>query len=109
MPCNTIQRSKVQFLPTSTDTVLLTKALQALGYEVSTYGSLIYFQRGSQTGTYNATTGELQTPERWDTGAITRGYSEQIVESQAERFGWELEWSTNESGNREATVKRSTY
>jgi hypothetical protein len=111
MPCNTIQQSKVEFLAKNTDTGLLTQALERLGFEVSKQddrlvlgGRDTYGYYGS--GSYDSKTGRLELSNGWDINEIKRGYSEQIIENQARKFGWQLQWSTNKVGHREATVLR---
>lgn len=111
MPCNTIQQSKVEFLPKNTDTALLTQALERLGFEVSKQDDRLillgqdnYGYYGS--GSYDAKTGQMELSSGWDINEIKRGYSEQVIESQARKFGWQLQWSTNKAGHREANVLR---
>jgi len=106
MPCDTIQTSKVEFLATSTDLDLLTKSLEALGYEVRRSGNMIRFSKYGRQGSFNKTTGELTLDSNWDGNEIKRGYSEQIVQSQADKHGWKISWSTNDDGEREATVMK---
>jgi hypothetical protein len=111
MPCNTIQQSKVEFLPKNTDTGLLTQALERLGFEVSKHDDrLVLLGRDTYgyygSGSYDAKTGRLELSSGWDINEIKRGYSEQVIESQARKFGWQLQWSMNKAGHREATVLR---
>jgi hypothetical protein len=111
MPCNTIQQSKVEFLPKSTDTGLLTQALERLGFEVSKQDDrLNLLGRDSygyySSGSYDSKTGRLELSSSWDTNEIKRGYSEQVIEIEARKFGWQLQWSTNKAGHREASVLR---
>jgi hypothetical protein len=111
MPCDTIQRSEVQFLPNSTDTGLLTQALDRLGFEVVKLSDQLVLRRPDtsgnfRSGSYDAKTGRLELYSEWDVNEIKRAYSEQTVESQARKFGWQLQWGTSKAGRREATVLR---
>lgn len=107
MPCDTIQTSQVEFLAKSTDASLLEAGLRALGYTVETYGAITRFSRYGRTATYEHMTGKLTMPEEWDSNAVKRAYSEQVVNTTAKKNGWKVEWSTNkETGQREATVER---
>ncbi len=111
MPCNTIQRSEVEFFPSNTDTDLLTLALERLGFEVATLDNRLVLRRPdtfgyNRSGSYEPKTGRLELNSGWDVSEIKRAYSEQVIESQARKFGWQLQWSTNKAGRREATVLR---
>lgn len=107
MPCNTVQNSKVEFLAQSTDLCLLREALAHLGFQVfASSETLLTFFKEGQRGFFDKQSGRLQLAESWDSSEIKRAYSEQVVESQAKRFGWQLEWSTNAAGRREAIVRR---
>ncbi len=111
MPCNTIQQTKVEVLPKNTDTGLLTQGLERLGFEVSKQDDrLILLGRDTYgdygSGSYDATTGRLELSNDWEINEIKRSYSEQVIESQARKFGWQLQWSTNKAGHREAVVLR---
>jgi hypothetical protein len=111
MPCNTIQQSKVEFLPTNTNTDLLTHALERLGFEVAKQDDrLILLGRNTYgyygSGSYDVKTGRLELCSGWEINEIKRGYSEQVIESQARKFGWQLQWSMNKAGHREAVVLR---
>jgi hypothetical protein len=112
MPCDSIQQSQVEFLEKSTDTKLLTKALEAMGYHVVDRGDLLQFSNGGVSGTYEKKTGKITSTGYYatiDTAELKRQYSGQVVEQQAKKFGWNLSWSTNPTtGNRQAKVlKRS--
>ena len=111
MPCDTIQRSEVEFLPDSTDTHLLTLALKRLGFEVATLSDRFVLRKQDtygyyRSGSYEAKTGRIELYSGWDVNEIKRAYSEQVIESQARKFGWQLQWGTNKAGRREATVLR---
>ena len=107
MPCWTVQESKVEFLATSTDTGLLTTALERLGYAVARVPEgILLFRKDGVSGSYDARTGCLELPQDCDVNELKRAYSEQTVESQARKFGWQLEWSTNATGRRQAVVQR---
>ena len=107
MPCWSVQESKVEFLATSTDTGLLATALERLGYAVARVPEgMLVFRKDGQSGSYAPRTGRLELAQGWDVNEIKRAYSEQTVESQARKFGWQLEWSTNAAGHRQAVVQR---
>jgi hypothetical protein len=107
MPCNTIQNSKIELLAQSTDLSLLRDALEQLGFHVLARSQTkLTFYRDGQQGFFDKSSGQLQLAESWDSSEIKRAYSTQVIESQAKRFGWQLEWSTNAAGHREATVRR---
>jgi hypothetical protein len=111
MPCDTIQRSEIEFLPNSTDTRLLTLALERLGFEVAMLSDRLVLRKQDangfyRSGSYDQKTGQLELYIGWDINEIKRAYSEQTVESQARKFGWQLQWGTNKAGRREATVLR---
>ena len=111
MPCDTIQRSEIEFLPNSTDTRLLTLALERLGFEVAMLSDRLVLRKQDangyyRSGSYDPETGRLELYSGWDINEIKRAYSEQTVESQARKFGWQLQWKTNAAGNREAMVAR---
>jgi hypothetical protein len=107
VPCNTIQRSKVEFLAASTDTGLLVEALLALGFtDVVRQGELVLFRTATGPGNFHKGTGKMILPQSCDINAIKRAYSEKIVQSQAARHGWKIAWSTNTQGRRQAIVQR---
>jgi hypothetical protein len=107
MPCWTVQESKVQFLAASTDPDVLATALEKLGYAVARVSdTVLTFQKNGQSGSYDGRTGRLELPQGWDLNEIKRPYSQETAESQARKFGWKLEWSTNAAGHRQAAVAR---
>ena len=107
MPCNTIQRSKVEFLATSTDLSMLAEAFRSLEYRyVNVQGSLVTFRTLQGAGSFEKSTGRLTLPESCDVDTIKRAYSEQVVQSQARKHGWKIAWTTNPQGRREAVVQR---
>ena len=107
MPCNTIQRSKVEFLAKSTDVGLLRRGLEALGFqEIVQVGELLAFRTREGVGNYDKATGKLILPESCDGNAVKRAYSEQVIQSQAIKHGWRISWRTNEQGRRQAMVQR---
>jgi hypothetical protein len=109
MPCNTIVRSKVEFLATSTDLTLLAGALKALGWAVVQGETSLQFSKGGSRpgrGSYDKATGRLTLPSNVDGDEIKRAYSEQTVEAVAKKNGWQITWKTNAAGNREANVLR---
>jgi hypothetical protein len=107
MPCWTVQESKIEFLATNTDTELLATALERLGYAVARVPEGMWvLRKDGVSGSYDPRTGRLELPQDCDVNEIRRAYSEQTVESQARKFGWQLEWSTNATGHRQAVVQR---
>ena len=111
MPCYTIQQSHVKFLAKSTDLTLLTDALRKLGFEVAQLDGRLVLRKQDgngvfRLGSYDRTTGRLELDGAWDVNEIKRAYSERVVESQARKFGWQLEWSTSAAGHRQASVLR---
>ena len=111
MPCYTIQQSHVEFLAKSTDLTLLTEALRKLGFEVTEVSGRLDLRKRDpngyfRSGSYDRTTGRLELDSTWEVNEIRRAYSERVVESQARKFGWQLEWSSNAAGHRQATVLR---
>lgn len=109
MPCDTVQESKVEFLEKSTDVKLLAEALRKLGYRVTENEEGLAFSKGyGWNGTYESKTGKLTLPEQQDGNEIKRAYSEEVVNHQARKFGWQISWSTNPQGTKTAkVVKRS--
>jgi hypothetical protein len=107
VPCNTIQRSKVEFLAGSTDVALLTEALRSLGYSsVMLRGEALAFETQRGPGSYSTKTGQLILPESCDVNDIKRAYSVAVVQSQAYKHGWKIAWSINAQGRRQASVQR---
>lgn len=106
MPCDTIQLSTVEFLEASTNVDLLKKALQKMGFQVYDTGTHLRFSKYGLNGTYTKATGKIETSgySKLDVNQVKQNYSEQVVENQAQEFGWEVSWGTNENGEREATV-----
>jgi hypothetical protein len=109
MPCNTVQRSKVELLANTTDKSLLARGLRAKGYTVHETTNGLSVQRYGRAGSYDARTGKLTIPEQWDSQEFKRAYSREIVTQQAEQGGWSVEWSTNEQGQDEAIVQKASY
>jgi len=108
MPCNTIQQSKVEFLAASTDLDLLAEALRSKGFGVSkTFTGLVY-DNGYFRGFYNAGKGRIELPASMTVDEIKQAYSRQVIESQARKFGWQLQWSVNAEGRELATVRRKS-
>ena len=84
---------------------MLADALRALGFEVTRQGDVLGFAKSGAYGKYAIATGELEIASRiLDAAAVKRAYSEQVVMSQAKKFGWQVSWKTNPNGNREARV-----
>lgn len=95
MPCYTNQTATVQF-GKNTDTVLLDAALTQIG--IRPYSA--NFNRETGTLTLRGVTADVET--------IKRAYSEQVIEQTAKRNGWQLQWTVNASGNRQAEVIRAS-
>ena len=111
MPCYAIQQSHVEFLAKSTDLTLLAEALRKLGFEVSELNDRLVLRKLDangyfRSGSYDHTTGRIELDSSWDVNEIKRAYSERVVESQARKFGRQLEWSTSAAGHRQASVLR---
>jgi hypothetical protein len=107
VPCNTIQRSKVEFLAAVTDASLLVEALRSLGFsDVVRQGELVLFRTATGAGNFHKGTGKMIQPQSCDINAIKRAYSEKVVQSQAAKHGWKLAWNTNTQGRRQAIVQR---
>jgi hypothetical protein len=107
VPCNTIQRSRVEFLAASTDTTLLAEALRKLGCSsITLAGPRVTFNTPYGGGSFDKTSGEMRLPESLDINVIKQAYSVEVVESQAKKYGWKIAWTTNTQGHREAAVQR---
>lgn len=97
----------MEFLATTTDLNLLAEALRALGYQVRETETGLYYSKYGSTGTYNKASGRLDTRgAELDIDEVKRGYSVQVVNSQAKRFGWKVSWKVNDAGNPEAIVEK---
>jgi hypothetical protein len=108
MPCDTVRSVTVEF-SAATDMAILTAALEASGYTVRQNEHTLFFDKGYRTQQFDKRTHKLIVDQNVDVGQIKRGYSEQVVESQAQKFGWKVSWSTNAAGNREAAVQRRAF
>lgn len=107
MPCNTTQRSKVEFLAINTDIVLLAEALRSFGYSsVIVQDQVLTFRTEKGIGSFSKETGKLTLPVSCDVNGIKRAYSVEVVKSQAHKHGWKISWSTNAQGHRQASVQR---
>lgn len=104
MPCYTNQTATVQF-GKNTDLELFAGAMRSLGYGmVKVQNDRVYFYGG----TFDKASGNL-TWEGYVTVDVTKvkqAYSEQVITQTAKRNGWELQWTVNKSGNRQAEVLR---
>src|ERR1700690_11746 len=104
MPCYTNQVSTVEFGKNS-DLALMEKAMLAIGESIYSRGPnqldgfAVRFKDGRLE--YDANKFSLA-----DVANLKRAYSEQVLEQTAKRNGWNLQWSVNASGNRQATVER---
>lgn len=108
MPCWTVQETTIEFLEKSTNVDLLKAALEKMGFRVNDTSTHLHFYGNGLTGTYTKATGKIETrgSSKLDVNEVKREYSEQCVNNQAAEYGWEVDWSTNENGEREATVIR---
>jgi hypothetical protein len=92
MPCYTNQTATVQF-GKNTDAELLRLALASQGLTADNY-------------IFNRESGELTTFRAVNLSALKQAYSEQVITQTAKRNGWQLQWTVNASGNRQAEVLR---
>ena len=109
MPCDSVVTTTCELLSTSTDVHLLAEGLRSLGYQVRETENGLQFTNGTVSGTYDKASGRLQSASRYDkldTAQVKRAYSEQVVNSQAKKFGWKIQWKTNAAGEREAEVEK---
>ena len=109
MPCDTVSRSKIEFLASTTNVDLLTTGLEANGFTVRHAGRVLYIYKNGAQGIYEKATGRLSIPESWDSQEFKRVYSVQVVTQQAKENGWEISWTTNDQGEPEATVERQSF
>jgi len=109
MPCDSIQTSTLVW-SAQTDPALLRKALEAEGFQVRDHGDRIFFDKHYVQGTFFKATGQMvhtgRYSEEMDEASLKRAYSKEVVESQARKFGWKIQWKTNGAGQPEATVQR---
>jgi len=91
MPCYTNQVATVE-LGTKTDAELLRAALESIG--VRGYS----FDRATGRLTMRGVEAPIEM--------VKRAYSEAVVTQTAKRNGWQLNWTVNASGNRQAEVLR---
>jgi len=91
MPCWTVQEAKVQF-SANTDRNLLNAALEADGLNPKLTGDIIKFNGGSyHCASHEFTFSGLNQKQADEKVAkFKRGYSAQVVLSQAKRFGWQV-------------------
>ena len=106
MPCDSIERSKIAFLANTTDVTLLAKGLAKKGFNVRQTTTGLSISRYGKYGSYDSRTGRLDIPTSWQVDEFKRAYAREVVDSQAQEFGWEIEWKTNANGEDEATVQR---
>lgn len=91
MPCDSIQEAKVKF-DVNTDRNLLLAAMTAAGVKPVMRGNLITFGPHQ----YNCDTHEFkfsglaQAKADEQVKEFKKGYSAQVVQQQAKRFGWQL-------------------
>ena len=110
MPCDQIIRTHVQFLERSTDLKLLKKSLEQHGFKVTQTATGLSFYKGyREQGSYEARTGRLVLPESVDANDIKVGYSKEVVNDQAAKFGWGVDWSEDEEGNPVSEITRKGW
>jgi len=93
MPCDTIQRSKVDFKLEVTDLNLLKAGLEKLGYKVNLGTKTLSFHDSSFNirGEFRKGKLEVETINReFDVNAVKRAYSTEVVKVTARKFGWTL-------------------
>lgn len=101
MPCYTISTLEVD--AGKMDTAHVIKALEAMGmYPRHTMKDVI----SHRSGEYNHATGIATWRGQDRTAELKREYSNQILQSQARRFGWTLRTSQNQSGNLKYTIAK---
>lgn len=92
MPCDTIQRSKVDFNLHCTDHHLLKLALEGQGYKVSPFQNGLKFTNGYDVdGQFLNGKLTVQSRGQFDINALKRTYSAEVVKSSADLFGWTLQ------------------
>jgi hypothetical protein len=114
MPCDSVITSRVEWAE-NTDEATLIQALTTLGFTVNATmrDSLTFHDSNySMTGAYDKRTHKMTvsgTSGREVEGMQAKvkvEYSKEVVNSQARRFGWSVDWKVGENGNPIATVKR---
>jgi len=110
MPCNEIRLVSVEF-SAATNAVILTAALEALGYSVQLSDRALVFRRGEwgREQSFDLRTKKMTADQSVDVAEVKRQYAEETVNNQAQKFGWQVNWQTNAAGNREAAVQRRAY
>lgn len=110
MPCDQVITCRVHLLEKATDLKLLKKALENLGFQVRETATGLSFSRGyRESGTYEKSTGKLNLPETVNGNDVKVEYSKETVNDQAAKFGWDVEWETNEEGQPEAQVSKKGW
>lgn len=110
MPCDQIILTHVEFMEKTTDVKLLKKALENLGFAVSETATGLTFRRGyREQGSYNKKSGRLELPNGVDGNSVKVEYSKEVVNDQAEKFGWNVEWDVDEDGNPQADVQKRSW
>lgn len=89
MPCDTITSVTLELKNANLD--LLKKALEGLGYMVNmTSQGLRFCTKYGPTFNYYSQSGEFNAENLESAKAIKRAYTSQIVQNQANRFGWKV-------------------
>jgi hypothetical protein len=88
--------------------MILLDSLRQAGYRAHQTENVIRFGKEAISGYFNTESCQMviQNAEDGTEGQMKVAYSKEVVNSQAKRFGWKLDWSTNAAGNPVATVKR---
>lgn len=92
MPCDTIQRSKVDFNLHATDLNLLKLALEHMGFRVGHLQNGLKFTNGYDIdGQFSNGKLTVQSRGQFDINNLKRAYSTEVVKSSADLYGWTLE------------------
>lgn len=85
MPCDTVQTVSVNLSVSNLD--LLVAGLNDIGLRAYKSGQMVYFGTGES---FNQKTGELKVRSEQTVNKIKQSYSNQVVLSQAKKFGWQV-------------------
>lgn len=101
MPCDAV-RLITSDLGTHTDPGILKKALEDLGYTVSQNNRRLSFgKKGEYNSNGSFANGKLTVPEGTDISAIKVAYSNRVVRTAAEKYGWA------QSANKNSKIKQA--
>src|SRR5208282_3491990 len=91
MPCDQIQRAKINFNITVTDKDLLRKAMKTMGYShIPDANRERYRNSRGDTAELKADRMEVNTYSSFDMDKLKREYSTEMLKDSCERFGWKL-------------------